>query len=305
MATRKQKEQLMETLKFTPRNVTISLTGYGGEIVVGKIDAKTAQYWAQREDLSEYANKWEDEDFSDVPPEFDFIEGNMWFELDNLAHSCGVEMSEGCWITVTDCITNETLLETELDPMTLENTGIKVMEWENVDVDEHTAAGQGVFVGQNVEKGVFFETDIVITRPFDPALLTFNYSTYNGWRIFDGLQYADEDLDGQDAYSTSGKSSSFEVYVADVDTEEVAVEILEGEEMQAQRLIDESELGPWHATEDARPFHLGYYDCQVCSTVWPDQRLLWNGTDWIMATGEPMRLHVSAWRGLNHPPVDK
>ena len=75
--------------------------------------------------------------------------------------------------------------------------------------------------------------------------------------------------------------------------------------MQAQRLIDESELGPWHLTEDTNPVHVGYYDCRVLSTVWPDQRLMWNGDDWIMDTGETMRLHVSEWRGLLRAPVDQ
>lgn len=302
MATRAQKEELMETLKFTPRNITITLSGYGGEIVMGKIDAKTARFWDKRDDLTEYANKWEDEDFSDIPPEFDFIEGNMWFELDNLAHSCGVEMSIGCWLTVKDELTGETLLEIELDPDTLGNAGIEASEFEDVSVDDRKP-DEGVFVGQNCEKGLFFETEVEITRPFDPRLLSFNYSTYDGWRIFDSLTYDGQDVDGQDAYSTSGKSSSFEVYVDSEDVTEF--ECLEGEEMQAQRLIDESELGPWHATEDTNPVHIGLYDCQVCSTVWPDQQLTWNGEYWVMSTGEPMRLHVSAWRGLNHPPVDQ
>lgn len=241
MATQAEKEQLIETLKFTPRDITISLSGYGGEIVIGRIDKATAKYWSERDDLEEYANKWDDEQFSDVPKEFDFIEGNSWYEVDNVAHGCAIEMSEGCWITVTDELENELLLETELDPDTLTNTGCTVSEWEDVDV-ETLLEDSGVFVGQNTEKGLFFEATFEITRPFDPALLEFHYSTYDGWRLLDGVQYDGEDLEGQDALSTTGKSSSFNVYVDD------DYETLEGEETQVQRLVDEAE-------EDSKPQH--------------------------------------------------
>ena len=40
MATNKQKEELMQTLKFTPRNYKIEIVGRGGEIYWGKIDRK-------------------------------------------------------------------------------------------------------------------------------------------------------------------------------------------------------------------------------------------------------------------------
>jgi hypothetical protein len=120
--------------------------------------------------------------------------------------------------------------------------------------------------------------------------------------------YNDEELDGQDAYSTTGKSCNYELYVYDDETEmsqgtavQDSIEVLEGEETQSQRLIDESDVGPWHDTQDHDPVHIGYYDCRVLSTVWPEQRLRWSGADWFMDNGDPMRLHVSHWRGLNHP----
>lgn len=283
MATRKQKEELMETLKFTPHDATIQLTGYGGEIVIGKIDPKTANYWSGRNDLEEYANKWDNDEFDDVPEDFNFIDGSMWYEIDNLAHSNGVEMSRGCWATVTDNVSGDTLFATELDPETLQNTGCQVSQWETIDAEDYLDKS-GVFVGQNLEKGLFFEATFELSRPFDPTLLHFNYSTYDGWRLLDSLQYAEEELDGIDAYSTTGKSSSFIVYECG------------GEEFN----IDESDLGPWHETVDHDPVHMGYYDCRVSSTTWPEQRLWWDGQGWLV-DNTPMRLHVSHWRGLNRP----
>jgi hypothetical protein len=298
MATRKQKEQLMSTLRFTPRMITITLSGYGGEIVMGTVDPAAARYWINRGDFEEYATAWSDDEgkFADVPEPYNIINEGSWHEIDDLAHSCGVEMSAGCWLTVRDEMTGETLLETELDPEILDTAGIGFEHFESVEVEPTPT--QAVFVGQNFEKGLFFEAETEITEPFDPARLKFGFSTYDGWRVCNTVAYNDEELDGQDAYSTTGKSSSYELYLDDDS-------VLEGEETPAQHLIDESDLGPWHATVDHNPVHVGYYDCQVASTAWPDQRLHWNGTEWIMDNGEAMRLHVVQWRGLNHPVVDQ
>ena len=310
MATRKQKEQLMQTLRFTPRNITISLSGYGGEIVMGTVDPRVARYWQARDDFEEYATCWDTEDgpFADVPEEYRFIRDGSWYECDNLAHSCGVEMSAGCWLRITDDMTGDTLLETELDPEILDAAGVGFEEFESVEIE--TGPDRAIFVGQNFEKGLFFEAEVELTQPFDPSKLQFSFSTYDGWRVFNSLSYCNEELDGQNAYSTTGKSSSFELYSQDEDELSeildpppavINIDMSEGEETWSQRVIDESELGPWHATEDHEPVHVGYYDCRVLSTVWPEQRLRWSGSDWLMDNGEPMRLHVSHWRGLNHP----
>jgi hypothetical protein len=314
MASRKQKEQLMQTLRFTPRNITISLSGYGGEIVMGTVDPAVARYWQARDDFEEYATSWSmEDDFADVPEQFRFIQDGSWYECDDLAHSCGVEMSAGCWLNITDDLTGETLMEIELDPITLKSAGIEAEEFESVEVE--TRPGRAVFVGQNFEKGLFFQTEVEITEPFDPAQLKFGFSTYDGWRVCNSVSYRDEELDGQDAYSTTGKSSSYELYVGDEDELSeildtpppiVNIDVLEGEETQAQRLIDESELGPWHASDEYRPVHIGYYDCRYAAPSWPFtspkvERFWWDGADWITADGKPLHLHVSEWRGLNHP----
>jgi hypothetical protein len=304
MATRKQKEQLMQTLRFTPRNITISLSGYGGEIVMGTVNPTVARYWQARDDFEEYVVSWSmEDDFADVPEEFRFVRDGSWYECDDLAHSCGVEMSAGCWLNITDDLTGESLMEIELDPEILKSAGIGAEEFESVEVE--TRADRAVFVGQNFEKGLFFQTEVEIKEPFDPAQLKFGYSTYDGWRVCNSVSYKDQELDGQDAYSTTGKSSSYELYTQCLDEVDPVVEVLEGGETWTQRVIDESDVGPWHATEDHEPVHVGYYDCRVLSTVWPEQRLWWNGSDWIMDNGDPMRLHISHWRGLNHPPVEQ
>ena len=55
MATKKQKEQLMATLKFTPRDYRIEITGYGGEIYFGQVDRKIYEFFKEHKiDIAEY-----------------------------------------------------------------------------------------------------------------------------------------------------------------------------------------------------------------------------------------------------------
>ena len=50
MATRIQKEALVEALKFTPREITITLWGYGGEVVLGKVSREAYKWWSLQDD---------------------------------------------------------------------------------------------------------------------------------------------------------------------------------------------------------------------------------------------------------------
>ena len=56
MATQEEQQQLIDTLKFTPRTYRISMWGYGGERVMGTVDPKIYDYFRHRRlDLSDYA----------------------------------------------------------------------------------------------------------------------------------------------------------------------------------------------------------------------------------------------------------
>ena len=45
MATKKQKQELIEILKFTPCTYKIEIWGYGGEIAMGRVDPKTVEFF--------------------------------------------------------------------------------------------------------------------------------------------------------------------------------------------------------------------------------------------------------------------
>ena len=48
MATKKQKEELMQTLKFTPREYKIEIGAYGGEIYFGTVDRKIYEFFKEK-----------------------------------------------------------------------------------------------------------------------------------------------------------------------------------------------------------------------------------------------------------------
>ena len=101
MATRKQKEELFATLKFTPRTYRIDISGYGGEIVLGTVDNKTFEYFKKHNiDVEEYIGDWDNE--LDIPDEYNFAPGGGWYECSDIAHESGAEMDGASIVTVYD-----------------------------------------------------------------------------------------------------------------------------------------------------------------------------------------------------------
>jgi len=312
MATRKQKQDLVEALKFTPRDITINLWGYGGEIAIGRISEAAYDYWSQHpDDLDEFVYDWSG-DMDPVPADARFCTDGSWYDVDDLAHESGVEFHDACGITVTDQLTGETLWESSLDPATLDSKGVEVNEFEEVYIRDH-GAGQCFFMGQSVEKGTFFDGTVRITRPFDPTLLGLTYGDYEGWLIGNSVTYDGEDVEGTDGYSTTGKSSEFRVHrneeTSDQDRdpraelERIDIPVVEGEEMWAQEAIDSAQetwegialTRWWPASQD--PVREGEYE--VIIGAWPFAlRAHWDGLLWKQGD-QPVI--INQWRGLTQP----
>lgn len=213
MATDKQKQELIDTLKFTPVTYTVTVSGYGGEIAMGKVDQKTVEYFNENGiDLEEYATSWgDDEDYVEVPEDLrPFTQGN-WYDCDNIEHCSGAEFG-GSWISVSDENGNE-VWQAELNH-DLADVGCDIECFCSEDVEDYVDADTAVFVGQSFEKGCFFEAELLLTQPFNPSKFKFTYSDIADWSILNVVEYAGEELDGSDNYSTTGKSMSFEFYSA-------------------------------------------------------------------------------------------
>lgn len=233
MATKEQKQELVETLKFTPVTYTVTISGHGGEIVMGKVDRKIVDYFEENNiDLEEFASSWGepgDDDYIEVPEDLQpFSQGN-WYDCDNIEHNSGAEFG-GSWITVSDENGNEVWTD-ELSHQ-LEDIGCEIECFCSEDIGDYLDKDTAVFVGQNFEKGCFFDAELYLTQPFDPSKFKFTYSEIADWSILNVVEYAGEELDGADGYSTTGKSTSFEFYKSN------DVPVLEGEEEWAQKSID-------------------------------------------------------------------
>jgi hypothetical protein len=288
MSKAQEQDQLIKVLQFTPRQICITLHGYGGEIVMGRVSQSVYEYWQDRcDDLEEYATDWSDNETETVPEKYQPFARGAWHDCDDIAHNNGIELSGLCWITVEDQSTGETLFSTTLDHENLENHGVKLEEFENIELDDFES-GTCVFVGQSVDKGCFFSAEFELTQPWDPAQLQIRYSVYNSWPIVDSVSYAGEDLDGADAYDTRGKSANYEIYRVGSD----AVDVLEGEETWAQRVIDQDDRTEW-LPGTCDPVHLGVYECSINDTV---EFVRWDGERWINCNSA-----VDRWRGLKQP----
>lgn len=311
MATRKQKQDLVQALKFTPRDITISLSGYGGEIVMGTITEEQHDFWKDRDDLSDFVYDWDGE--MDVPADMRFCTDGSWHDVDDLCHESGCEASDACWIQVYDDLEGRDLWDSNLDINHLESQGIDVSSHWHCCPEEDQPTGTCVFLGQSFEKGTFFSGTIRITQPFDHRKLSISWNDCDGWRLISGVSYDGEDVEGFDGYSTTGKSMEFRVYRVENDNEawdpareldKIDVPVLEGEEMWAQRVIDESELSPWHPG-DVQPVRKGIYEVEYASGSWPwpiTAKVEWTGRKWKHdRSGDT---EIKQWRGLNYDPAE-
>lgn len=218
MATRKQKAELMEVLKFTPCTVNISVSGYGSEMVLGRLsgsqcDAELEQRMLQafrdrKVSVHDYASFWYDEDDQcPIPEELQPFAPGSWYDCDSLAHVCGAEMCSSSYITVEDSDGTE-IWRSNLDPCELSDQGIECDSLDEV-YAESEPAGAVVFFGQSVEKGTFFGAALNLTAPFDPKKLCVTYQDVQGLETMIQLSYDGEELYSDD-YSTMGKSAEFQ-----------------------------------------------------------------------------------------------
>lgn len=204
MATIKEQEELIQTLKFTPRTYRIELGAYGGEIYIGSVERKIYDYFKNNNiDIEEYASSWDDE--LGVPEEFQPFPAGSAYECDNLIHASGATMDDGNTVEVFD-ENNNMVWSCSLDTGSLESAGVKTEEDEEFYLEDNLPEGQVAFYGAQGEKGLLFGGNIELKAPFDPSKLKICYCDADGWQLSSGIVYDGEDVDNND-YSTTGKWS--------------------------------------------------------------------------------------------------
>jgi hypothetical protein len=209
MATKRQKQELLEALRAEKKKYEIVLTGYGGEIAIGRITREQYEFWKEREDLDEHCHDWDNE--MEIPDDVIIARDGSWYECDDIAHENGCEFSDACWVTVYDEDKNE-VWTSPLSSAALEERGVGV---EGMNRDEHYVEYdtdvEYYFWGQNFEKGTFQTYEIEIYGKFDPARLNFSTIDVNGWELVNGVSYESVELDDTGGYSTTGKANDYGV----------------------------------------------------------------------------------------------
>lgn len=292
MATKKQKEELLQTLKFTPRTYTLTISGYGGETYAGVVDRKIYDYFKQKEiDITQYANTWDEELWKDIPEDMRPFEPGSAYDCDNFFHIAGAELSDLNYLTVTD-EKGDTHWETPADYSNLDDAGVDVECSGNHDYDD-LDPGTVVFWGGQGEKGCFFEGEVELKAPFDPNLLKIYFESNDNWDIISSVEYDGEEIDGSGGYSTTGKWSDAKWLI--VGDEEVyeGQERDEDGEYEAEELSDQGVSAfstlvqtladvMWNDVRE-KPANKGTYEVKFAKGVWPlgDVRTAeWTGRSW-------------------------
>ncbi len=204
MATKKEKDVLMQTLKFTPRNYRVEIGAYGGEIYFGRVDRKIYDFFKEKKiDIEQYAGSWDEELWEDIPSEMRPFEPGSAFDISGV-HESGATFDDSNYITVYDENGKE-VWQSQLGNTALETAGVEFECGDEEYINDYPE-GTVVFYGAQGEKGLLFGNEFELRAPFDPKKLKITYGDYDGWEIVGGISYDGEDIDSND-YDTTGKWS--------------------------------------------------------------------------------------------------
>lgn len=324
MATKEEKQELLEILKFTPRTYKISMWGYGGEKVVGTVKPEVWNYLKSKNiDLQDIAWDYDaieemslDEDLLPFPP-------GSWYECDGISHVSGVSMSAGT-IQIDDENGN-TVFEKSLSDCD-GCDGSPGLSCNDEFWIGSRSKGEVIFIGCSNEKGTFFDGEIELKAPFDIEKLEIHYDDIDGEEIVSSVFYNGEEIDGSGGYSTTGKSSDM-ILVRVIDDEgnweryEVSEDEIETEnptdfpESACTSEVNES----WNPAEEldniwedsktnwfdisVNPERKGSYECEFESTTWPfpiERMCEWSGRSW--KENGKKAAGIKRWRGLKFDP---
>jgi len=185
------------------KTYTLTINGYGGEVVLGKITKEAYDHWSVREDDDEGLNShlfwdpYEEEDGNDVTDDQDPRFLGQWWEIDDIEHTNGANIG-GCVVLVEDDDGNEIYEDDE--------PKMESISWTDPDDQEPGY----YFKGWSAEKGNFFHAEFE-AEEFDPAKLKFFATDIDGDTIIDSVEYDGESLENEGG-DTRGKSQGWAFY---------------------------------------------------------------------------------------------
>ncbi len=293
MATKEEKQELINVLKFTPRTYRVRLWGYGGETVMGTVDRKVYDYFKQRRlDVSEFAWNYEYAEENNIPEDIWPFDPGSWHDCDNMGHCWGVDRSAGT-IQVDDENGN-TVYEKPLEDIVGYDEENPEPEWccgDEVWIDSQPP-GTVVFIGTSSEKGTFFEADLELKMPFNPAKLSLNYDEIDGNEIITSVYYEDEELNN-DGGDTTGKSTDFGFYIAGSQKD--------GKWERYKTMDDiEYQLSEWFPAK-VSPERTGRYNIKTKDGY--SYQAIWNGEFWHNDWNDE-KIKVTEWQGIAYDPEE-
>ncbi len=293
MATKEEKQELVEILKFTPRTYKVRLWGYGGEHVMGTVDRKIYDYFKQRRlDVAEFAWDGDYAETNNIPEDMQPFYPGSWHDCDNMGHCWGVDRSAGT-IQVDDENGN-TVYEKSLEDIVGYDEENPEPEWscgDEVWIDSQPP-GTVVFIGTSSEKGTFFEADLELKMPFDPAKLCLNYDEIDGNEIITSVYYDEEELNN-DGGDTNGKSTDFGFYVAGSQKDG---------KWERYKNMDDIQYGlsEWFPVK-TKPLREGKYNIKTKDGY--SYQAIWNGTFWHNDWND-QKIKVTEWQGIAYDPEE-
>jgi len=228
MATKKQKEQLVRTIKNPERYFKVDFGRYGGEVAMGTITEAQFDFWLGKDD--DFAQYMNDRGFDPaeanekygVPENARF--DREFYEYEDICHLSGPELSDGQTMTITEVDKNgDTLRDSDgnfLDDIQIDMGDFKKKGVKVKCIAEHNSGSKSCkdkyyLFGQYFNKGGWGTTDPIKTGPegFNLKKMEINYENADGFKVFGDILY-----DGDSFYleeDSTGKSSCFYVMEGD------------------------------------------------------------------------------------------
>jgi hypothetical protein len=300
MATKKEKEQLLTVLKFTPRTYKIQMWGYGGEKVMGTVDRKIYDYFKHRRlDLSSFAWDGDYAEDNDIPEDMWPFPPGSWYDCDDMGHVHGVSRNAGT-LQIED-ENGETVYQRSLEDLDgYSDDSPELSGNEEIWIDEQPP-GTVVFLGSSNEKGTFFEAEIPLKQPFNITKLTLCCDEIDGEEIINSVTYDGEEIDNWGG-STDGKSSDFGFYIAHSQKET-------GKWVKYTNMDDiEYKMSEWFPKK-IKPVYRGIYMVKTAGKNSWTHQAKWTGEKWVSSytdeaeyNNKDYEVKVKEWQGLASDP---
>ena len=301
MATKEEKEKLIEILKFTPRTYKIQLWGYGGEYIMGTVDRKIYDYFRSRRlNLSDFAWDSDYAEENDIPEEMWPFTPGSYYDCDNLCHEHGVDRNAGTLQIIDE--NEDVVYEKQLGDITgyEDSDGNPEPEWGGG--EEYWIGGQPVgtvvFFGVSNEKGTFFEGELPLKTPFNISKLELGYDEIDGNDIINMITYDGEQIDNWGG-DTNGKSSDFGFYL-----------IKDSNTWEKYSTMDDIEypMTEWFPRK-IKPVREGLYMIRTPGKNSYTHQAKWTGSRWISSWQEDgsstEEIKIKEWQGIAGDPDEE